>query len=297
MSDDIQLQWRVTTMDCYPNFSGEKDYVFNVHWDCLSYYSGISGGPFYGRTFSVTAVPINTGSFTPYDKLEETQVLDWIWEVIGTGDKQKFEENSFQQIYSQIKPPVVQPTLPWQPDVFPIIAPTIVTQPVSGYSLMSGMNGNIFVQANGQPLNYTWHKDGIDITGYNFGNYIFNNIQPEQSGYYDVTIYNSMGSVLSSGCNVEVLLPYPPSIYEQPVNTSGYLNNPASFSVSISGYPIPTFQWRKDGENISGGTYQNYSFTITNESTGVYDVVVNNYLGEVISDSATVTLLPPLSPV
>ena len=57
MSEDMQLKWKVTAMDCYPVFSGATDYVFNVHWDCLSYYNGISGGPYYGRVYSVTSVP------------------------------------------------------------------------------------------------------------------------------------------------------------------------------------------------------------------------------------------------
>jgi hypothetical protein len=45
MSEDMQLKWKVTAMDCYPEFSGATDYVFNVHWDCLSYYNGVSGNP------------------------------------------------------------------------------------------------------------------------------------------------------------------------------------------------------------------------------------------------------------
>jgi hypothetical protein len=84
MGDEIQLQWRVTAMDCYPDFSGAKDYVFNVHWDCLTYYSGISGGPLYGRTFSVTKMPELTGEFIPYTGLNEEMVLSWVWDVMGS---------------------------------------------------------------------------------------------------------------------------------------------------------------------------------------------------------------------
>jgi len=296
MSDNFQLQWKITTMDCYPNFSGEKDYVFNVHWDCLTYYSGISGGPFYGRSYSVTAVPINTGSYTPYDDLEPSQVLEWVWGKMGPKDKAQAELASANQIYTQLNPPVVQPPIPWTQPVFPVIAPFIINQPVSGLILPSGYNGSISVNVGGQPLNYTWHKDGADISGANGANYMFNNIQPEQSGVYDVFIYNTLGNVQSSGCLVEVTSPYAPSIFEQPTDASGYLNNPVTLNVSASGYPAPVYKWNKDGTEISGSNYSNFSFSVTDETTGVYNAVASNYLGEVISDSATVTMLPSPTP-
>lgn len=116
MSNDIQLEWKVTAMDCYPTFSGQKDYVFNVHWDCLSYYSGISGGPFYGRTYSVTNIPENTGEFTPYTGLTEPMVLSWVWDILGTG-KNEFEQASVLKIQNQLTPFVINPPLPWSNDI------------------------------------------------------------------------------------------------------------------------------------------------------------------------------------
>jgi len=113
MSDNIDITWKVGVLECYPTFSGHQDYVFTVHWDCLSYYSGTSGGPYNGRTYSCTSVPLNTGEFIPYDQLTQAQVLDWVWDVIGTGQKESYEESVRQQIYNQINPPVVTPPLPW----------------------------------------------------------------------------------------------------------------------------------------------------------------------------------------
>ncbi len=113
MSDNIDITWKVGVLECYPTFSGHQDYVFTVHWDCLSYYSGTSGGPYNGRTYSCTSVPLNTGEFIPYDQLTQVQVLDWVWDVIGTGQKESYEESVRQQIHNQINPPVVTPPLPW----------------------------------------------------------------------------------------------------------------------------------------------------------------------------------------
>jgi hypothetical protein len=94
MSEDMQLKWKINQMDCYPEFSGATDYVFNVHWDCLSYYNGPSGGPYYGRTYGVTSVPSSPGPFTPYIDLKEEQVFSWVYSAMPSGDKEKFEEKA-----------------------------------------------------------------------------------------------------------------------------------------------------------------------------------------------------------
>lgn len=112
MNESIETTWKVTAMDCYPTLSGEKDYVFNVHWDCLSYYSGISGGPFYGRSNSVTTLPENTGQFIPYTGLTESMVLSWVWDILGTG-KNEFEQASIYQIENLLTPFIITPPLPW----------------------------------------------------------------------------------------------------------------------------------------------------------------------------------------
>lgn len=116
MADDISITWKVTTLDCYPDLSGlYQDFVFNVHWDCLSSYSGVSG-IYNGRNYSTTSVSTDLISgyvYTPYSDLKEEQVLSWVFDVMGSGQKENYEASVIQQIYSQINPPVVQPPLPW----------------------------------------------------------------------------------------------------------------------------------------------------------------------------------------
>jgi hypothetical protein len=110
---DISYTWRVGAMECYPDFSGYIDYVFTVHWDCLSYYSGVSGGPYNGRVYSCTLVPLNTGEFIPYQNLTENQVLTWVWDTIGEDQKNAYQNSAGEQILNQITPPIVQLPLPW----------------------------------------------------------------------------------------------------------------------------------------------------------------------------------------
>ena len=105
---------------------------------------------------------------------------------------------------AQLVPPVVQPPLPWPYDVFPIIAPSISTQPENVSGFLSG-NASFTVAANGQPLNYQWRKDSVNIsdgTGYAYN---ISNIQNTDAGSYDVYVYNSTGNVFSSAASLTIL--------------------------------------------------------------------------------------------
>ena len=288
MAEDIQLQWRVTSMDCYPNFSGAKDYVFNVHWDCLTYYSGISGGPLYGRTYSVTEVPTNTGEFTPYTGLTEPMVLSWVWNVMGSGSKYNYEQISLSQIYNQLVPPVVQPPIPWVPDVFPVIAPQITIQP-SDLNIWSGQSAIFSVSCVGQPLNYQWSKNGESIISGTNQFLTLNDVQVDQSGTYNVEIFNSLGTVKSSGATLIVNAPVEPVITVEPSGASIVSGSFYALNVFATGYPNPYYQWQKNGTELSGKCQSMLMFNIVQpEDAGDYNVVVSNVVGSKTSQTATV---------
>jgi hypothetical protein len=54
---------------------------------------------------------LQSGTFTPYAQLTESQVLGWIW--ANGVDQTATEAAVAQQIQNQINPPVVTPPLPW----------------------------------------------------------------------------------------------------------------------------------------------------------------------------------------
>jgi hypothetical protein len=114
MSKEIQINWNVTALECFSNLSGYSDVVYNVHWDCLGYYSGVSGES-NSRTYSVTSLdaPDITGDFTPYSSLTPNQVLGWTWDKLGAEQKAKVEEETAQLVVDKISPRVVIPALPW----------------------------------------------------------------------------------------------------------------------------------------------------------------------------------------
>jgi hypothetical protein len=103
----LTVAWNIGKMDCYPQYAGQTDVVFQVSWTCWgceqNFCSSITG------TTEVTYV---AGSpYTPFEQLTESQVLGWIWG--GGVDKTATEAQLQTQINELINPPVVAPVLPW----------------------------------------------------------------------------------------------------------------------------------------------------------------------------------------
>lgn len=105
----ITNTWNVVQMDAYPEYEGESDVVFTVHWTLTG-----TDGTYVGSVYGSVGVPLNEGeAFTPYADLTEAQVIGWVQDALGEEQVASYEENVAQQIEDQINPPVVTPPLPW----------------------------------------------------------------------------------------------------------------------------------------------------------------------------------------
>jgi hypothetical protein len=85
-----------------------------------------------------------------------------------------------------------------------------------------------------------------------------------------------------------------PSITQQPVSLTVTQPNAATFTVSATGNPASTYQWRKNGTNINGATSNSYTLNPTsfaNDNGAQFDVVVSNSQGSVTSQTAILTVL------
>lgn len=83
-----------------------------------------------------------------------------------------------------------------------------------------------------------------------------------------------------------------PSISTQPSSATVYEQWPASFIVSGSGTPAPTYQWRKNEADIAGATSNIYSLPrVTMADIADYGVVLANAAGSVTSSVAHLTVL------
>ncbi|HEU5080685.1 MAG TPA: DUF4082 domain-containing protein [Opitutaceae bacterium] len=178
-----------------------------------------------------------------------------------------------------------------------MIAPSITTQP-SSVSVTAGKAASFSVTASGSAtLKYQWQKNGASISGANSATYSIASAASADAGTYTVVVSNSAGSTTSKAATLTVSsattapTATAPSITSQPASITVATGASASFSVSTSGTAPFTYQWRKNGVNISGATSATYTISsVTTLSAGSYSVAVTNSAGSVISNGATLTV-------
>ena len=92
----------------------------------------------------------------------------------------------------------------------------------------------------------------------------------------------------------EVGGPVAPVITNQPGNLLVNEGGVAQFSVTATGNPVPTFQWKKGDQEINGATSSVLNFPSAQTSdAGTYTVVVSNEAGSVTSDPSILTVVRP----
>jgi hypothetical protein len=107
-----------------------------------------------------------------------------------------------------------------------------------------------------------------------------------------------MSECLSITINVIPCNSVPPYIVSQSNNQTLCEGESVQLSVSAEGTPPPTYQWRFNGANIFGATSSTYNINPTHSShTGVFDVVITNEVGSVVSTPINVTVIsaPPVA--
>ncbi|MDD9269540.1 immunoglobulin domain-containing protein, partial [Paenibacillus sp. GCM10023248] len=186
------------------------------------------------------------------------------------------------------------------------VAPSITSQPVNK-TVTEGQTATFSVTASGDaPLSYRWKKDGNELTdsgnisGATTASLSITNAQSGDAGSYTVVVTNAAGNASSNAATLTVNpAPVAPSITSQPVNKTVTEGQTATFSVTASGDAPFSYQWKKDGNeltdsgNISGATTA--SLSITNAQSGdagSYTVVVTNAAGNASSNAATLTVNP-----
>lgn len=154
-----------------------------------------------------------------------------------------------------------------------------------------GKKVTLSVAANGtSPFSYQWKKGGANISGATSSTYVISSVQIPDAGNYTVAVSNLAGSTTSDIGTLTVEAAA--VITAQPVSLTVSIGYAVSFSASVSGAPAPTFQWQKDGVNISGATDSSYTITSTSPGdAGIYRVIATNAVGSATSSSATLTLM------
>jgi uncharacterized repeat protein (TIGR03803 family) len=173
----------------------------------------------------------------------------------------------------------------------------IASQPQS-QTVGLGSNVTFTVTVYGAPpFVFQWYFNGTPVgspaTGTNVSSYALTNVGTNQAGNYSVQVVNGYGSLTSSNAVLTVKI-FPPSIGIQPLSQNVMIGSSASFSVSVSGTPPFSYQWRFNGANLLNATNAAYAIqAVGATNTGNYSVVVTNLLGSVTSSNALLTVIVP----
>ena len=129
--------------------------------------------------------------------------------------------------------------------------PAITAQPQST-TLCNGQTASFSVTATGTNLSYQWKKNGTNV-GTNAASYSFTAGSGDNGATITVVVSGTCSPAVTSA-NAILTVNMPPVITAQPVTATLCVNGVATFSVVATGSPAPTYQWRKNLNNISGAT-------------------------------------------
>jgi len=181
------------------------------------------------------------------------------------------------------------------------VAPTITTQP-GNQTVTAGQTATFTVVAAGTaPLSYQWQKNGVNIAGATAVSYTTPLTATSDSGStFDVVVSNTAGTVTSAAATLTVNpAPVAPSITTQPANQTVTAGQTATFAAVATGTAPLSYQWQKNGVNITGATATSYTTpaTTTTDSGSTFRLIVSNTAGTVTSAAATLTVNPaPVAP-
>lgn len=164
-----------------------------------------------------------------------------------------------------------------------------ITNPPLDQSIIAGDGVTWRAAAIGTPApTYQWSKDGVALAGATTTTLTLATTTPGDAGRYTLTATNATGTATASAT---LTVRFPPSITLAPASQSVFAGERATFTVGVTGVPTPTFQWRKNGANLTGATNSTLTFASTAAAdAGRYEVAVTNALGSTTSEPATLTV-------
>ncbi|MBT6462332.1 MAG: SUMF1/EgtB/PvdO family nonheme iron enzyme [Opitutae bacterium] len=177
-------------------------------------------------------------------------------------------------------------------------APRIINQPIaSPVNEGDAINLSVVTESldsKGTTSTYTWYnskkavKDGDGVSGSRSANLSIASASAGSAGSYYCLIKNAVGTRQSASAKVTVLLkPYSTKELKPLSLNQG---KTATFSASIQGGKPMTFQWQKDGKNISKQTTNKLSLRGTKASdSGTYSIIATNAAGS-LTLSTTLTV-------
>jgi hypothetical protein len=173
----------------------------------------------------------------------------------------------------------------------------VITQQPNNQNVVSGNSASFSVSAIGtSPITYQWKKNGSIINGATNNTYSTPILNSSDNGNtYQCDLTNCDGTISSNIATVSVTNSCDAvGITQQPQNQISNVGNTATFSVTTTGTSPFVYQWRKNGNNISGATNSSYTTPTLNisDNGNSYFSYITNCNGNqfVTSNTATLTV-------
>ncbi|HRO17927.1 MAG TPA: immunoglobulin domain-containing protein, partial [Ferruginibacter sp.] len=169
------------------------------------------------------------------------------------------------------------------------VAPAVTVDPTNE-TVCEGSPVTFTVTATGTNLTYQWRKGGVDIGGANASSYTIPSVVSADAGSYDVVVSNT-GCTPATSAAATLTVQTAPVITVDPVGTTICEGGAINLSVTVTGTPAPTYQWKKDNNDILGETNSTLSIpSAVNGDGGSYTVEVTNTCGVETSAAAVVVV-------
>ncbi len=206
-------------------------------------------------------------------------------------------------------PPVAPPPVSPPPAT---VAPFFTSQPLASQTTATGATAVFTAAASGTPApSIQWQKSGVMIDGATSATLSLVGVTSADSATYIAVASNVAGSATSNPAVLVVSAPVappttpppvqpPPSggssqapvILSQPLSSQTVIAGAsASISVSASGNPSPTLQWRKNGTSLLGATSATLVLNgVTARDAATYTVLIANTAGMAVSSNAVLVV-------
>ena len=171
----------------------------------------------------------------------------------------------------------------------PTFPPIIITPPVNRTVPVGGSTSFSVTAGGSPPLNYQWSFNGTPIPNATNAMLGLTGISSTNTGTYTVTVSNAFEPAANASAALAVTVP--PAITQQPKSQTVLIGSTATFTVGYTGSTPLTFQWRRNGLLVPGGSSPTLVINnVQSTNAGTYTVRISNSLNFALSDPATLTV-------
>jgi hypothetical protein len=239
-----------------------------------------------GQNAIFSVVATGTGPLTYQWRRTGVDLLGANQPTLTLSNVQAVQAGNYQVIVSNAAGPVMS-----APATLTVNVPVTILEQPQGQSVSEGQPVVLTVVAAGTgPITYQWQRNGANLAGATGPSLATSSARTSDAGSYRVVVRNAAGPINSSDAVVRVIVP--PTIQTQPVSQNVPPGANVTLSAVADGDAPLTYQWKKNGVNISG---VNASSVVLNNAqvtdAGTYSVVVANAGGAITSAGATLTLI------